>query len=344
MTILTKEQDERGPIKQLAASRKLVQETLAKSRNELTGIVQRNVAVEQERGSQIGDTRSRFDESYVEINRQVTQGMQELEEAWGELHKAELPLELQRQLDAQVRATEALVQQKVKFIQELEQELLTRDHEFVNKNAEHNHTIDSFVHQMRQQESDLRDLIASELSKVLSSYEQERSTTIIQIQKEVKQLAAKRQEREQSLMKQTMQNANDQRDKLEELRQNFAQEYLMIRTSFETRLEAAQKEYEDRLAQFTFSKEQLEYDYRILQENEEEHQEKVKMQQKKMVRQRDCLRGLRKKYKEDDARFKRQNFEITKEKHHSRLLSLDHSIQARFRDRLHVSWSSTGQM
>ena len=34
------------------------------------------------------------------------------------------------------------------------------------------------------------------------------------------------------------------------------------------------KEYEDRLAQFNFSKEQLEYDYRILQENEEEHHER----------------------------------------------------------------------
>jgi dynein regulatory complex protein 1 len=145
-----------------------------------------------------------------------------------------------------MRAADEIVANKLSFIHELEQEVLRRDHEYVNTNAEHNRTVDTFVHQMRQQENDLRELIASELSKVLSSYDQERSTTIIQVQKEVKQLAAKRQEREQNLMKQTIQNANDQRDRLEALRQHQSQEYLMIRTSFEIWLAAAQKEYEDR--------------------------------------------------------------------------------------------------
>jgi hypothetical protein len=230
-TVLTKEQDERGPIRQLTASRKIVKETLMKSRNELTGIVMRNLAVEQERVSHVSDVRHRFDESYAEINSKVSSGMQDIEASWGELQKLEMPLELHNALEGQMHAADDIVANKLAFIKELEQEVLRRDHEYVNKNAEHSRTIDTFVHQMRQQENDLRELIASELSKVLSSYEQERSTTIIQVQKEVKQLAAKRQEREQSLMKQTMQNANDQRDRLEALRQHQAQEYLFFPVS-----------------------------------------------------------------------------------------------------------------
>jgi dynein regulatory complex protein 1 len=286
--------------------------------------------VEQERAEQISEIRAKFDDSYIQANTKVKDGLQRLGDRWEELRSAELPLQFQEDLDRIRQEMGEVVNNKLAFIKELEEEVLKRDHEYVDKNAERNRTVDAFVHQMRQQEADLRESIASELSKSLSAYEQERSTTIIQIQKEVKQLAAKRQERETGLMKQTEQNAIDQRDKLEELRRGFAQEYLMIRTSFETRLEAAQREYEDRLAQFTFSREQLDYDYRILQENEEEHQEKIKMQAKKMVRQRDCLRALKRKYAEDDARFERQNAEITKE--YKRIAQSYRELQLRFRN------------
>jgi dynein regulatory complex protein 1 len=241
-------------------------------------------------------------------------------------------LDFKDALDSQKNAMDDIVENKLALIGELnlEQEVMKGDHEYVDKDAEHNRMIDSFVQQMRQQENDLREAMASKYNKVLSSYEQERSTTLIQIQKEVKQLAARRQEKEQNLMKQTIQHALDNRENLEELRRNFAHEYLMIRTSFETRLEAAQKEYEDRLAQFNFSKEQLDYDYRILQENEEEHQEKLKLQAKKMVRQRDCLRTLQRKYREDDARFERQNAEITKD--YKRIAQSYRELQLRFRN------------
>jgi hypothetical protein len=94
-TVLTKEQDECSPIKQLAASRKIVKETLTKSRNEPTGIVMRNLAFEQERPNQVTGIRHRFDESYAEINSKVSNGMQEIGASWGELQKSDLPLKLQ---------------------------------------------------------------------------------------------------------------------------------------------------------------------------------------------------------------------------------------------------------
>ena len=329
-SVLTKEDADRAPVKQLKASRDLVYEKVRDSLNNLSDVELRQFQLEAEREHQIEDGRSRFDEEFATIDENVATGMKDLEENWESLQQINLPLEFQAELEKLMKETDEIVKKKLDFIKALEDEVRTRDHEYVNKTAEQRKMIDNFVHTMRQQESDLKEAMAMEMTKIQTSYEQERSTTLIQVQKEVKQLAAKRQEREQTLMKQTLQNSIDQRDHLEQLRQEYAQEYMTVRTSFETRLEAAQKEYEDRLAQFNFSKEQLEYDYRILQENEDEHQEKVKMQQKKMVRQRDCLRALIRRYEEDDARFQKQNAEITKD--YKRIAQSYRELQVRFRN------------
>ncbi|OHT08709.1 hypothetical protein TRFO_04785 [Tritrichomonas foetus] len=329
-SVLTKEYDERAPVKQMVNSRKEVNEMIARNRNELTGIFQRQLAIEQERAYQVKETRKQFDEEYTKIESKVTKGITKLNDGWKNLLNANLPLEFEEMLQNQKEEADDVVNKKLAFIKELEYEVMRRDHEYVNKIAAQNAQIDTFVHQMRNQENELREKIAAELRSVLSSYVQEKTAQTIQVEKEVKQLTAKRQEREQTLMKQLSQNAKDQRDSLEALRQNFAQEYMTLRTSHETKLEVAQKEYQDRLAQMSFSIEQLEYDYRILQENEEEHQEKLKMQAKKLVRQRDCLRALKHRYNEEDARFERQNAEITKD--YKRIAQSYRELQLRFRN------------
>lgn len=329
-TILTKEQTERAPIKQVNTSRKEIEETIQKDKNELTGIFFRQLTVEQERAFQFKEAKRKFGEDYSSIEDQVAKGMSEISQGWNNLLESEYPLEFDEKLKKQREYADSIVNKKLDFIRELENEVNMREHEYVNKIAAQNAQIDGFVHQMRTQENELREKIAAELRSILSSYVQEKTAQTIQIEKEVKQLTAKRQEKEQLLMKQLSQNARDQRDTLESLRQNFAQDYMTLRTSHEMKLEVAQKEYQDRLAQMSFSFEQLEYDYRILQENEEEHQEKLKMQAKKLIRQRDCLRALKRKYKEDDARFERQNAEITKD--YKRIAQSYRELQLRFRN------------
>ena len=329
-SVLTKENDERAPVKQIIASRNEVEDMISRNRNDLTGIFQRQLAVEQERAYKVKEIRRDFNEEYTRIENKVEKGLEKLEDGWKELMDTQLPLEFEDTLKKTKEEADEIVNKKLQFIQELETEVMRRDHEYVNKIAQQNAQIDSFVHQMRNQENELREKIGAELRSILSAYVQERTAQTIQVEKEVKQLTAKRQEREQALMKQLAQNIKDQRDSLEALRQNFAQEYMMLRTSHETKLEVAQKEYQDRLAEMSFSFEQLEYDYRILQENEEEHQEKLKMQSKKLIRQRDCLRTLKNRYKEEDAKFERQNAEITKD--YKRIAQSYRELQLRFRN------------
>lgn len=329
-SVLTKEGDERAPIKQVQSSVEEVNKSVDEARNGLSHMVQQHLAIEQERGHRFKEKRTKFEEDLNSIDTDVSRGMSELESGWTSLLDQSLPLNFDQELRAQKQATDDVVALKLAFVEELKQECTKRDHEYVNKIAAQNKQIDEFVHQMRSQEEAIRAKMSEELQKVKSSFEQEKTLQTTQIEKEVKQIASKRQEKEQMLMKEILQTAKDQRDSLEQLRQKNAEDYLKYRIENEMKLQATQKEYEDCVAKYLFSNEQLDYNFRILQENDEEHEEKVKMQMKKLIRQRDCLRALKKRYEKEDKQFEKQNIEITKD--YKRIAQSYRELQLRFRN------------
>ena len=329
-SVLTKEEEERAPIKQVASSTDEVQRSVDAARNGLSHIVQQHLAIEQERGHRFKEMRRRFEEEFSDIDMQVTKGMSQLEEGWSGLLDKNLPLEFDKALRQQKQATDDIVALKLAFLKELEQEAMKRDHEYVNKIAAQNSQIDEFVHQMRQQEDAIRNKMSEEMQKVKSSFEQEKTLQTTQIEKEVKQIASKRQERETLLMKEVLQTAREQRDTLEQIRQQNNERYMKHRIEHEMKLQATQKEYEDCVAKYLFSNERLDFNFRVLQENDEEHEEKVKMQLKKLVRQRDCLRALKRRYAIEDKQFEKQNIEITKD--YKRIAQSYRELQLRFRN------------
>lgn len=329
-SVLTKEGDERAPIKQVQSSIEEIKKSVEDARNGLSHITQQHLAIEQERSYRFKEMKHRFEDEFSNIEENVTRGMGKLENGWNALLDQNLPLEFDKELRAQKQATDDVVAMKLAFMKELEQEAMRRDHEYVNKIVQQNSQIDEFVHHMRSQEDSIRQKMSEELQKIKSAFEQEKTLQTTQIEKEVKQIASKRQEKEQMLMKEVLQSSKDQRDSLEQLRQKNAEDYLKYRIENEMKLQATQKEYEDCVAKYLFSNEQLEYNFRILQENDEEHEEKVKMQLKKLVRQRDCLRALKKRYEKEDKQFEKQNIEITKD--YKRIAQSYRELQLRFRN------------
>jgi dynein regulatory complex protein 1 len=104
----------------------------------------------------------------------------------------------------------------------------------------------------------------------------------------------------------------------------------MIRTEYDLKLQACQKELEDTLARNIFSLEHLDYEFRVLQDSEQENEEKGKQQSKRLLRQRDLIRTLKKRYKEEDEKFRKVNAEITKD--YQRIAQSYRELQLRFRN------------
>ena len=122
-SVLTKEEEERAPIKQVASSTDEVQRSVDAARNGLSHIVQQHLAIEQERGHRFKEMRRRFEEEFSDIDMQVTKGMSQLEEGWSGLLDKNLPLEFDKALRQQKQATDDIVALKLAFLKELEQEI-----------------------------------------------------------------------------------------------------------------------------------------------------------------------------------------------------------------------------
>ncbi|KAH0790685.1 UPF0407 protein C2orf39 [Histomonas meleagridis] len=330
VSVLTVPYEKRSPIMQSQESLDTIKNSIEEVRNNLSGIIQQQLSIEQERTNLFKEIRTRFDEEFSTIEEKVTEGMNDLEDGWKNLLNQNLPLEFEKALRQQKQSTDDVVALKLAYIKDLQQEVMKRDHEYVNKISAQNKQVDTFVHQMRTQEEAIRTKISDELHKVRSSFEQEKTLQMAQIEREIKQITAKRQEKEKSLSNEIEEIAKSQRDTLEEIRQTSAEKYMSLRTEFATKLQNMQKQYENSIAEYQFSLEQLEYYLKILQENEEEHEEKVKLQMKKLIRQRDTLRDLKKRYEIEDKEFERQNSEITKD--YKRIAQSYREYQTRFRN------------
>lgn len=329
-SILTLNAEERASTKQVSESKDTIDKLFKDSANNLTAIVQQNIQFEQERSHLFQTTQSDFNSEYKTIKKNVSEDMGEIESEWTAILQETTPLEMNKRLEELKEYCDGVIQQKLDFIKSFEEEILKRDHEYVNKIAEQKQRVDNFVHQMRNQEMNIRKSIANELEKIKAVYIQERNQRSFQIDKETKNLSTRRQERESELMNEVINLTIKQRDELEALRQKNNEAYMQLRTALEFKLQTAEREHEERKAQYVYSLSQLEYDYRILQENREEHINKIKLQNDKMIRQRELIRKLKRRYKIEDAEFIRINKEITHD--YRRIAQNYRELQSRFRN------------
>jgi len=340
--LLTLNQDDRASVDQVKKSKESIEDIFRRYRNEMSSIMQRQVFIEQERAVLFKNMKKQFSSDYEAIKQNVKDLIKENEDDWNSILQTKMPIEFQKQVEEQKKFCDEIIAKKLEFIHEMEGEVITRDHEYVNKTAEQNKRIDEIVKLMRTQEASVRKAVQTEINKIVSSYEQERAARSFLMDKEIKTLSAKRQEKEAMLMNQVIDTARQKRDELEKLRQDHNEEFIKLRKNLEVKLQATQQEHEDRLAQYLYSLEQLEYDYKILQENKEEHEEKLKMQTNKMVRQRELLRRLKTKYYDEDSNFSKINSEITHD--YKRIAQSYRDLQLRFRNVAYTDFNTFRQV
>jgi len=326
------------PKEQSEKSIQTIQESIMKARDELSSLAQKHLSVEQERTYRFKMSKKKYEDEFVKINTKVEEEKQEWNKGWEQVLTKDNPLDLDHSLKEMRNKCEEVIDIRIGFIKELEQEVMRRDHEYVNKIADQNSQIDSFIKQMRQNENEIRKKINQEIATVLSSYDHDRSSDAFRIDKESKGFEAKRQEREKFLTNEIINTAIANRDALEELRRENAEKYLLQRSEFEHELQAHQKEYEEALAKYQFSMEQLDYDSRILTDNQGEHDEKAKQQAKKIARQRDVIRALKKKYQDDVKKYKAENAQTTNE--YKKLAENYRKLQDRFRKVAYADFNS----
>ena len=327
---LSLNQTERQPIEQTNKSKELIQNLVTEANANLSAIVQQNMQFEQQRSAIVKTTKVNFEEQFNDLKQNVIDKVADVEELWEDVLNEEIPLELHDKIESQKQKMDAILKEKLDFIEELKKDVLMRDHEYVNRVAEQKERINQFIAKMREQEANLKKAIADELSKIEKAYKQEITSRTIQLDREIRDLSTKRQEKENALMTDILNTCISHREQLENLRRENSEKYNKTRTALEAKLQIAQKEQEDNKAQYIYSLTQLEYDYKILQETREEHINKIKLQEQKKTRQKDVFIRLREKYRKQEAEFTAINEAITKE--YKRISTSYRELQSRFRN------------
>lgn len=328
--LLSFNQENRVPVEQTQKSRKIIQDMVINSSASLSAMLQKNLQFEQKRSQIVSETKKKFSADYDELKHKVVEEFAEANEAWEEVLNADIPRDLHEKMVSQKQRMDAILQEKLDFIAQLEHEVLLRDHEYVNRISEQKNLVDEFVKKMRLQESELKKAMSDEFLKVESAYKHEVASRTYQLDREIKDLSTKRQEKETSLMNEIINTSIQQRDQLEELRRENNEKFNKTRAALEAKLQIAQKEQEDRKAQYIYSLTQLDYDYKILQETREEHENKLKLQNDKKSRQRDILLKLKERYTKENKEFISVNESITSE--YKRIASSYRELQSRFRN------------
>lgn len=327
-----------APKQQVEQSIEAVTDVIEKSRNALSGIVQNHLFIEQERTYRFKTNKKAIQDKYKDILEKIEEEKSEWNSGWDEVLANDNPVDLDRDLRKMRENCENIIAMKAAFAKELEQEVMKRDHEYVNKIAAQNQQIDQIVKLMRTSLADIRKAANTQLSAVLNSYDHERSSEAVRMDKESKTTESKRQEREKMLVNEIINTAIQQRDALEELRRDNAQRYLTLRTEYETELQAAQHEYESANAKYCSALEQLDYDTRILTDNQGEHDAKTKLQTKKITRQKEAIRVLKKKYKDEEKKYKDENSQTTEE--YKKISENYRKLQERFRKVAYADFNS----
>lgn len=311
---------------------------ITEARSALSSIVQNHQFVEQERTFRFKETHKAIEARLKETNEKIEEDKGKWNQGWDQVLSKDNPIDLDRELRRQREACENVIATKVAFVKDLEQEVIKRDHEYVNKISAQNAQMDDFVKKMREQETKIKKTISDVLGKTYENYDKERTNEQTKITSEARGIEVKRQAMEKELVNEVIKKSIQNRDELENIRRIMAEKYLLQRTQLEYLLQSAQKELEDSLAKYHFSMEQLDYDTRILTDNQGEHDDKAKQQVKKITRQKDTLRALKKKYEDEENLFKHENTKTSEE--YKKIAENYRKLQERFRKVAYADFNS----
>jgi len=98
---------------------------------------------------------------------------------------------------------------------------------------------------------------------------------------------------------------------LESLRMDDAEEYNLLKITRESEIQLLEQQLEEMRATYQLNTEKLEYNYRVLMERDQENNNTIAQQKRKLARMQDVLSGLINKYNRYDKGFKEENSQLT---------------------------------
>nr|XP_019590949.1 PREDICTED: dynein regulatory complex protein 1 isoform X2 [Rhinolophus sinicus] len=268
----------------------------------------------------IRETRRRVEEE--EIKRQRLEKLEnevktsqdkfdEISAKWEEGKQKIIPQELWEMLNTQQVHCAGLIEDKNKLINELQQELKTKDDQYVKDLKKQSDDICLLLDRMEEQVKNVMKTFRQELHHIEKAFEVERQELLTSNKKKWERALQAHNTKELEYLMNRIKKVEDYEKQLNKQRIWDCEEYSLIKIKLEQDVQVLEQQLQQMKATYLLNQEKLEYNYQVLKKRDEESTVIKSQQKRKINRLHDILNNLRSKYAKQVKQFQEENQSLT---------------------------------
>eukprot|EP00112_Aurelia_sp_Birch-Aquarium-sp1_P006706 Seg1734.8 transcript_id=Seg1734.8/GoldUCD/mRNA.D3Y31 product="Dynein regulatory complex protein 1" protein_id=Seg1734.8/GoldUCD/D3Y31 len=232
---------------------------------------------------------------------------EEVTKKWDLALSKDTPQTLHEMLTEQKTACDAMIDEKNKLINDLQQELKGKDDQYVKDLRKEAEDIDLMIERMEEQVRTLLQAYREELTQIEKAFDTERREMIENHKKRWESLMLKRRDMEIDFTKSRQDRVDDFETQLQALRIQDAEEYNMVKIKLETDVQILEQNLQQMKATYQLNQEKLEYNFQVLKKRDEENTITKSQQKRKITRLQDLLNNLKQKCKKQEKQYSDEN-------------------------------------
>jgi dynein regulatory complex protein 1 len=238
--------------------------------------------------------KSCYERMEAETNASIER-FDEIMRKWSQFKEAEIPQNVRDLINQQKMASEEMVDEKNKVVNELEEELKLKDEQYVKQLKKQADDIELLVERMEEQAHSLIKAFHEELEEIERVYAIERQDLVTSGISTVKDKTQERSDMEAHYLKVRDERIEENEAKLNHLRVSSREELHEIKIKLETDVQNLQQQIQQMKATFHLNAEKLEYNFQVLKKRDEENVIIISQQKRKITKLQDTLNNLRMK-------------------------------------------------
>lgn len=243
--------------------------------------------------------------------KSATEKFEEITKKWEYALSKEIPQDLHSMLMEQKTACDSMIDEKNKLIHDFQQELKSKDDQYVKDLKKAAEDVDLMVERMDEQMKQLTKAYREELTQIEKAFVTERAELIENNCKKWDGAMQQRRDKEVEYMESRRKRVEDYENQLQTLRVQDAEEYNMVKIKLETDVQILEQQLQQMKATYQLNQEKLEYNFQVLKKRDEENTITKSQQKRKITRLQDVLNNLKQKLAKQEKQYREDNQALT---------------------------------
>ncbi|XP_042321287.1 dynein regulatory complex protein 1 [Sceloporus undulatus] len=235
----------------------------------------------------------------------------EITSKWAAAREKTIPQDLWEALNQQQQLCALLIEEKNKLIGELQQELKSKDDQYVKDLRRQAEDINLLLERMEEQIRNLIKNYRRELLMIEKAFELERRELLTNNKKKWEQGMQNLNLQELEFMMARLRKVEEYERELNQLRVQDAEEYNVIKIKLEHDVEILEQQLQQMKAIYQLNQEKLEYNFQVLKKRDDENTIIKSQQKRKLNRLHDVINNLRLKLARQIKQYREENQTLT---------------------------------